>query len=101
MQAQRENLDKENSTLKADLEQMQWLQEQYEQLQEKVSKSFSTIFGVRLFCAFKRFSNGFNVAVFFTFVGIITEFRIETHRTPIAPTTTICFIVSIHLKTTT
>ena len=42
-QVQRENLDKENSTLKADLEQMQWLQEQYEQLQEKVLKIiFST-----------------------------------------------------------
>ena len=38
MQVQRENLDKENSTLKADLEQMQWLQEQNEQMQEKVLK---------------------------------------------------------------
>ena len=44
MQAQRENLDKENSTLKADLEQMQWLQEQYEQMQEKVLKLIQQVY---------------------------------------------------------
>ena len=38
MQVQRENLEKENDSLKADLEQMHGLQEQYEQLQEKVLK---------------------------------------------------------------
>ena len=38
MQVQRENLEKENGSLKADLEQLHGLQEQYEQLQEKVSK---------------------------------------------------------------
>ena len=38
MQVQRENLEKENGSLKADLEQLYGLQEQYEQLQEKVSK---------------------------------------------------------------
>lgn len=36
LQVQRENLEKENNALKADLEQMHGLQEQYEQLQEKV-----------------------------------------------------------------
>ena len=40
MQVQRENLEKENDSLKADLEQMHGLQEQYEQLQEKVLKLF-------------------------------------------------------------
>ena len=38
LQVQRENLEKENGSLKADLEQLHGLQEQYEQLQEKVSK---------------------------------------------------------------
>ena len=38
MQVQRENLEKENGSLKADLEQLHGLQEQYEQLQEKVLK---------------------------------------------------------------
>ena len=36
LQVQRENLEKENNALKADLDQMHGLQEQYEQLQEKV-----------------------------------------------------------------
>ena len=40
MQVQRENLEKENDSLKADLEQMHGLQEQYEQLQEKVLEFF-------------------------------------------------------------
>ena len=43
LQVQRENLEKENNALKADLEQMHGLQEQYEHLQEKVSLQ-------RIFC---------------------------------------------------
>ena len=36
-EVQRENLERENSTLKSNLEELQGLQENYDQLQEKVS----------------------------------------------------------------
>ena len=36
-EVQRENLERENSTLKSNLEELQGLQENYDQLQDKVS----------------------------------------------------------------